>query len=310
MISCVHRSCADFDRGTGRALSCTAVFSHADSGLSIRKCRERAWKDGLFSQKISLFPSPRLSPVISKPVKYREDFKNGPAGWWGWESNHEGLRALERAKSAIVSRSPWWVDYNHAPPGAGYLHMVACLNTQGPFGDAMVDVAGRNAFVDGGFPTDFTNAKMTVRLKGELEARGAHMILLAQGRVGSMTSGWYLHGQPFKITRDWSEQTIHLRPKPSQWGCLGARHNRRDYYGKIDLPKILANVNCNIMLILFPLHVEPMGPIRGDRDRLRAGRDYPVWRSKLPEGYIVLDRVEIDFPSSARSPAGAGPAAK
>jgi hypothetical protein len=188
--------------------------------------------------------------------------------------------------------------------------MVACLNTLGPFGDAMVDIAGRNAFVDGGFPTDFTNARMTVRLKGELEARGAQMVLLAQGSVGTMTSGWFLHGQPFKITRDWSEQTIRLRPHPDRWSCLGSRHDRRDYYGKIDLATILANVNRNIMLILFPLDLVPMGPIRGTRDRLRAGRDYPVWRSKLPEGFIIIDRVEIDFDSSARPPAGARRAAK
>ena len=38
-----------------------------------------------------------------------------------------------------------------------------------------------------------------------------------------------------------------------------------------------------------------MGPGQPDRDRLRAGRDYPVWRSELPEGYVVLNRVDIDF---------------
>jgi hypothetical protein len=26
----------------------------------------------------------------------------------------------------------WWIDYNHAPPGAGYMHLLASLNTAGP----------------------------------------------------------------------------------------------------------------------------------------------------------------------------------
>src|SRR5271169_210733 len=100
-------------------------------------------------------------------MKYTEDFAQGPAGWWGWNGNHEGLRPFERAESAIVTRSPWWIDYNHAPPGAGYLHMLFCLNTRGPFGDAMKDLFGLNAFAEGKYPTDFTDAKLTLSLKGE-----------------------------------------------------------------------------------------------------------------------------------------------
>ena len=58
---------------------------------------------------------------------------------------------------------------------------------------------------------------------------------------------------------------------------------------------VLADVNCNLMLIFFPLKVAPMGPKPADRDFLRADQDYPVWRSQLPEGYVMLDKVEIKF---------------
>jgi hypothetical protein len=228
-------------------------------------------------------------------MKYVEDFAQGPAGWWGWNGNYEGLRPFERAESAIVARSPWWIDYNHAPPGAGYLHMLFCLNTRGPFGDAMKDLFGNNGFVQGKYPTNFTDAKMTLRLKGELLPRGANLVLLLQATADSLTSGWVLKAQPIGITADWSEQTLHLAPDPAQWVCLGSRHDRADYYGRIDLKTVLGNVNCNLMLILFPLQIKPMGPAQPERDRLRAGRDYPVWRSELPEGYVILDRVEIDF---------------
>jgi len=229
---------------------------------------------------------------------YREDFQNGPAGWWGWSGNHEGFRRFELAPSAIVSRSPWWVDYNHAPPGAGYLHMVFCLNTKGPIGEAMTDLFQRNRFVDDKYPQNFLNAALTFRLKGEVKLRDAQLCLLAQGTDGALTSGWVLHGQPVNITEDWSEQTITVAPDPSQWTCIGGRQSRLDYYGHIPLQKILSNVNCNIMLILFPLNIAPMGPLVGDRHLLRAGRDYPRWTSELPEGYVMLDCVEINFSAS------------
>lgn len=229
---------------------------------------------------------------------YREDFQNGPGGWWGWSGNHEGFRQFELAPSAIVSRSPWWVDYNHAPPGAGYLHMIYCLNTKGPIGEAMTDLFQRNRFVDEKYPQDFLNASLTFRLKGEVKLRGAQLCLLLQASDGSLTSGWVLQGQPLNITSDWSEQTITVVSDPAQWTCLGGRQSRLDYYGQIPLQKVLTNVNINLMLILFPLNISPMGPIAGDRHLLRAGRDYPLWASELPEGYIVMDSAEIKFPAS------------
>jgi hypothetical protein len=50
------------------------------------------------------------------------------------------------------------------------------------------------------------------------------------------------------------------------------------------------------MLVYFPLAIHPMGDPGGSPDRLRPERDYPVWRSELPEGRIQLDRFEILYP--------------
>jgi len=58
---------------------------------------------------------------------------------------------------------------------------------------------------------------------------------------------------------------------------------------------VLGDVNVDIMFILFPLTVQPMGPIDGDPHILRPGKDYPVWQSPLPEGYVELDTLQIDF---------------
>lgn len=239
---------------------------------------------------------PEIHEARKSPRIYVEEFDNGPAGWWGWSGNATGLQALEAGTSSIVSRSPWWIDYNHAPPGAGYLHMVFCLSTRGPFGEAMKEVAGENGFVKAGMPRNFTNARLTFRLKGELETRGANLVLLIQSTIDSLTAGWALVGQPIKVEKQWTEQTITAVPEPDQWVCIGGRHDRKDYYGYHDLKKIISDVNCNIMLILFPLHVAPMGPLAGDKHILRPGKDYPVWTSKLPEGYIMMDSVRITFP--------------
>lgn len=228
-------------------------------------------------------------------VTYLETFDEGPGGFFGWISNAQGPRALEYHPGIVTARSPWWIDYNHAPPGAGYLHLPFILYTRGPLGEVYKEAGGRNHFIDGKFPIDFTDARVTLRLKGEVETRGAQLTLLVQGTVGSTCSGWLLTGQPFQITPDWSEQTVTLFPNPAQWTNLGSRHDRVDFYGFLPLETILANVNADILLVFHPLDVAPMGPIAGDPHILRPEKDYPVWRSRLPEGYIDLDTVRIDF---------------
>ena len=226
---------------------------------------------------------------------YIETFDDGPGGWYGWISNSEGPKALGHRQGAVISSSPWWVDYNHAPPGAGYLHMVFCLDTVGPQSEHQKETAGVNRYMAGGFGTDLRHARLTVRLAGELEDRGARLVVLVQGFFNRCSTGWLLHAQGLEVGPDWAQQTVVLDPDPHQWTCLGSRHDRTDTYAAVDLEPILSDVNANIMLILFPLEIAPMGPIACDRHRLRAGKDYPLWRSRLPEGYIMMDQVRIDM---------------
>ena len=87
-------------------------------------------------------------------------------------------------------------------------------------------------------------------------------------------------------------------PDEQQWTCIGSRHDRFDYYGRTPLLTALGDANANILLVLSPLDVAPMGSIDGDPHTLRPERDYPVWRSRLPEGYVMLDEVRIEFPDS------------
>src|SRR4029077_11747519 len=127
----------------------------------------------------------------------------------------------------------------------------------------------------GGFPTDFTNAQITLRLKGELLDRGANLHLLCQGVHDGICTGWMLTGQRIRVTPDWSEQTLHCVLDERQWTCLGSRHDRIDYYGHTPLTTVLGDANADILFVLHPLDIAPMGPPEGDPHRLRPEKDYP-----------------------------------
>lgn len=229
--------------------------------------------------------------------EYVETFDDGPGGWFGWDGS--GLTPVEIREGAAISRSPWWVDYNHAPPGGGYLHLPYALYTK--CDDQSRERAGENRFIAGGFPTDFTNAKITVKIKGEVDLKGTELVLLAQAdvtepretRVNSV-----LTGQPILITPVLSEQTITCVPDNGQWTCLGSRHDRNETYGWGPIAPVLRDLNCDIIFVLHPVDVAPADPIEGDIHIPRAGLDYEVDTSRLPSGYVMLDEVRIEFPDA------------
>ncbi len=224
------------------------------------------------------------------PMTYIETFDDGPGGWEEWPN------PLEVENGYALTSSPWWVDFNHAPPGGGYLHLLYCLYTSDKDTKKRESIAGVNRFSQGGYPSDWTNAKITVRIKGEMDMRGTQLVLLAQAKVGTHNQNHVLTAQPIEVTPEWSEQTITLVPDQSQWVSLGTRHDRTDFYGHGDIADVLRDMNADIIFVLHPVNVVPKGPIDGDKDTLRAGRDYDVDEGFLPKGYVMLDEVRIDFP--------------
>ena len=228
-------------------------------------------------------------------ITYIETFSEGPGGWCGWQNGNIGPTVLEWRPGQLISRSPWWIDYNHAPPGAGYMHLLYSLSTFGAQGEAMREVGGANHFITGSFPTNLTDAQFTIKSAGELSLCGTKLLLLIQGHVAGRVGGWLCTGQPLHITDQVREQSIHLTADPKQWTALGARHDRTDMYGVRPLADVLAHVDTSMLLVLYPLDVVPMGPLDGNPHHLRPDRDYPVWRHKLPEGYVVLEEIRIEF---------------
>ncbi len=235
---------------------------------------------------------------------YVETFDHGPGGWIGWNwKTATGAAAIEVRDGCAISYSPWWIDYNHAPPGAGYLHILFALHLcPGPGLTPQVQqVGGANPYVDGGFPIDLTNACVTVRLRGDLQPRGAQLLLLAQGNVSDDPAhpNWVnqvLTAQPLHVAEQWSQQSITLVPDQRQWTNLGSRHDRRGFYGAGSIDQLLRRVNGDIIFVLFPLDVRPAAPLTGDPHQQRAGEDYPVLAEHLPQGRVELDTVSIAYP--------------
>lgn len=233
----------------------------------------------------------------SDPCVYVETFDNGPGGWYA-----DRRFALPVWDGVAHCYSPWWTDANHAPPGAGYLHILLWIYTNKAHYEEdseynrLLPYRG-SRFAEEGYSRNLTNAKLTVRLRGDGDFKGAEMLFLAQAKTDKTTANFVLTAQPFKITRDWSEQTVMLVPDSKQWTCLGARHDMQNDYGCDDIEKVLADVNLDIIFVLFPLKVVPAGVEIEDINTPRAVQDYPVDQQHLPKGLIMFDTIRIEYPN-------------
>ena len=156
------------------------------------------------------------------------------------------------------------------------MHMLFVYLTQGPIKELDSEMGGgtqslhTNALVKESFPSDFTDVTITFRLRGELDLRGAQVYFQIWGTVDGISSGYTLTGQPITVTSEWSEQTIRCALDPEQWTAMGGRHDRSEppapypmTYGNQPLEKVLADC-ADVMVVLYPFDVEPMGPVDGD----------------------------------------------
>jgi hypothetical protein len=244
--------------------------------------------------------------IAQSRTPYVETFDHGAGGWIA--NRRDPLPIWDGAAYCI---GPWFLDPNHAPPGAGYLHLLMYLTTGAkwlPYENA------ENRFIEQRKSTNLLNARFTLRLRGLFDLsektpnpvnprlgevpmglQGSELLLLVQAETQKTTANFVLTGQPFQITREWSEQTIVLKPDPKQWTCLGSRHDLADEYGCAEIAEVLRDVNVDFILVLFPLKVIPTGEI-ADLHRPRAGEDYPVRQEVLPKGLLMVDTVKIEYP--------------
>ncbi|MBX3010008.1 MAG: hypothetical protein KF832_00830 [Caldilineaceae bacterium] len=226
---------------------------------------------------------------------YIETFDHGPGGWCAWGT---GSHVPELKDGVLITRGPWRVDPNHSAPGAGYLHLLTYLYThQQHYTEAFAEAVGVNRFLADNKDRDLTNATMTVRLRGNVDLKGAKLTLWVQADVGDTRPNFVLTGQSLEVTPDWSEQTLYLSDDPAQWLCVGGRHDLTKFYGYGDIRDALKDVNCDLIIVLFPLDVVPIGIPYEDKDRLRTHRDYEPDYAYLPNGVIEFDTIKIEYPA-------------
>ena len=229
--------------------------------------------------------------VTASRSLYIETFDDGPGGWVS------DLRSpLAVWDGVAYCYSPWSVDANHCPPGAGYLHLLMYLHTAAPY--VIPELEPDNRFVKQAKSRDLTSARLTIRLRGQIDLQGSQLLLHVQAegpRSSYPRPNFALTGQPIHVTQDWSEQTILLAPDPVQWTRMGARHDMTDVYDSpAHIADVLADVNVDIIFVLFPLRVVPVGQV-DDMHRQRAGRDYHADRRFLPKGLVMFDTVRLDY---------------
>lgn len=195
-------------------------------------------------------------------AQYVETFDDGYGGWTGQARQGEEMRTLKLGPSSVNARSPFMLDSNHAPPGPGYVQILFILLTtyDKRTSDLYYPYSGANRFVKGNYPTDFTNAKLILRLRGEFREGGAKLVLFAHSRFDDYRLAHLLTGQLFEVARQWSEQSVTLTTKPDQWTALGGRWDGPEYrLGPIE--QVLRDVNVDIILATYSVDVVPTGSL-------------------------------------------------
>ena len=210
--------------------------------------------------------------------------------------------------------SPWSVDANHAPPGAGYLHLLMYLHTTAQL-VRNPELRKRNRFIREGHPLDFTGARATVRTRGKVDLAGPlcnyaepmedlheftvpkiHLLLQSSGGRNWPRANYLLTADPVELSESWTETTLELSPDPERWTYLGSRHDLTHKYGYLPVEEVLRCVDVDLIFVLFPLAIQPlqMQPPESMHSQW-AGRDYLPDPRYLPKGLVQFDSVRIDF---------------
>lgn len=155
----------------------------------------------------------------------------------------------------MVLQSPWWLDPNHAPPGAGYLSLLAWVYLDGAPGTSTHGVS----------KMDLRDATLSVSIRAQdLDLKGSHLHFWFQT---TMPDGRFAN---FVYTRSAIESTlapdahdlewveIKLSSDPSAWTCLGTAGARADLYGCMDVAIALRAVDNDFGFILFPVSDSPL----------------------------------------------------
>lgn len=152
----------------------------------------------------------------------------------------------------MILESPWWLDNNHAPPGAGYLNLLAFTYMGKPTGPA-----------DPTSALDLTNGLFVISMKTEnLDLKGAQLLFWFQvvSPNGKYTN-YALIGAPIyqgSSVMQSNQIYVYLPNDSKMWQCLGSSDARSDTYGcSISFQDAIKNVNNDFGLIIMPTQSDP-----------------------------------------------------
>lgn len=198
-------------------------------------------------------------------VVHNEDFSTSGESKWLHYPDTEPIacRPLERSidldgTDFATSRGPWWTDTNHAPPGLGYLYLLALAYHRDWSPDGLIPDASTGAR-----PLDLRDAELTIRWRApQLRLPGdAILTLWLQTRTSPVDAhapryvNYLLTGQTLDAgppPAQWREDVVRLRSSENDYTCLGSNTDRADTYG-CDITAIAAlrDWNADLGLVVF-----------------------------------------------------------
>jgi hypothetical protein len=211
--------------------------------------------------------SPAATKVSGPNVLYRHDFSGGSGGWLTVALDvapdqlpegalscwNEGLRKncyvpVGTSNGQMMLKSPWYLDPNHAPPGAGYLALLTWVYLRGYAG------------ADTEHLTEIDLRDLTLRasMKSEgLDVKAGALYFWFQmlGPDGRYVNYAYTARSVNALLREdrFTELRLRLRPDPASWTCLGASQARAEYYGCLPLDQAMSHVNADFGFIILPV---------------------------------------------------------
>lgn len=211
------------------------------------------------------------------------------------------------ADAAAMSQGPWWLDGNHAPPGAGYLFLIAfAYHRDWSIDGVIAPTSTRRS-------TDLRGASLRVRWRAPelrlppgasvsfwFQARG-EMIMAPQREMVNYLQVRTPLATAANIPSAWREDVVHLAPRADDYLCLGSNPDRTDLYGCRRGPvEALADWDTDLGIVIHMPELAmaeqvsgsvEISSIRIDLDEAVAAQ---VWEIPPPQGSAI---------SSCRHPA-------
>ena len=166
--------------------------------------------------------------------------------WQSWQGKFACTSFVPIRDGEVILNSPWWLDNNHAPPGAGYLNLLFYN------------------YID----TIFSGNKKSLNLEDRtlyLKLRSSNLDL-KQSKIFFWFQTKAINGKyinfvytkvPIHLDEKMKTLEIKFTSNASDWICLGSNERRKDTYDCIDLKDAISDVNIDFGLIIFPTSNDP-----------------------------------------------------